>query len=439
MVSTRRIGLREIAAMQPGAVIWDGDVSGFGARRQVDTISYVLIYRTAEGRQRWHTIGRHGSPWTPDTARKEAKRLLGSVAGGLDPAAIKRANKRSASSVGELCDLYLADAEAGRILTRRKAAKKASTILTDKGRIERHIKPLLGTMKVPTVTRADVETFMHDVAEGKTATRSKTKKARGLANVRGGKGTASRTVGLLGSIFTYSVRHHMRPDNPVRGVERFADGQRKRRLTDDEYAALGAALRKAQKDRTIWPPAVALTRFLLVTGWRRGEGIGLRCNEIDLALRTAILGDSKTGRSTRPLSNAATDLLRLAKNGVRKADGLVFSASRGTGLMTGYPKFWKRIAKLADLPDDVTPLVFRHSFASLAADLGFSEPTIAALIGHAGRSMTSRYVHSADAVLLAAAEAVARRTLELMGDSKGAVVVKSILDQANPNWQACHA
>ena len=100
MVSARRIGKREIAALQPGQVIWDGEISGFGARRQVEAVSYVLIYRTAEGRQRWHTIGRHGSPWTPDTARREARRLLGSVAGGLDPAALKRA-KRAARSVAE--------------------------------------------------------------------------------------------------------------------------------------------------------------------------------------------------------------------------------------------------------------------------------------------------------------------------------------------------
>lgn len=68
-----------------------------------------------------------------------------------------------------------------------------------------------------------------------------------------------------------------------------------------------------------------------------------------------------------------------------------------------------------DLSNDVTPHVFRHSFASLAADLGYSEPTIAALIGRVGSSTTSRYVHSADAVLLAAADAVALRTLDLMG------------------------
>ncbi|MFX4516543.1 tyrosine-type recombinase/integrase, partial [Acinetobacter baumannii] len=72
--------------------------------------------------------------------------------------------------------------------------------------------------------------------------------------------------------------------------------------------------------------------------------------------------------------------------------------------MAGFPKFWVRIATLGGLPRDITPHVFRHSFASLANDLGFSEPTIASLIGHKGRSITSRYVHSADAVLLHAAD-----------------------------------
>jgi integrase len=421
MAARQRIGLRQVRALRPGGIVWDPTLPGFGARRQrSEAVSYVLFYRTKEGRQRWFTIGRHGAPWTPESARDEAQRLLGGVADGADPAAEKRAT-RNAQTVGELCDLYLADAEAGRLVTRRRTAKKASTLATDRGRIDRHIKPLLGRRSVASVTRQDVEAFMHDVAAGKTAGKTKTK-PRGLARVRGGRGTASRTVGLLGAIFTYAVRHRMRPDNPVRGVERFADGERKRRLTEDEYAALGAALRKATDDRSIWPPAIALTRFLLVTGWRRGEAIGSRSSELDLGRRTAVLGDSKTGRSMRPLSTAAVELLRCAVAD-HKPGGFVFPASRGDGPMTGYPKLWERIAKLAKLPADVTPHTFRHSFASLAADMGYSEPTIAALIGHAGRSITSRYVHSADAVLLAAADAVADQTLILMGDRKSAAVI----------------
>jgi len=281
-VLNRRIGLKDVRSLKPGDSVWDGGaegVGGFHARRQQsNSVSYVVVYRTAEGRQRWQTIGRHGSPWTPDTARDAAKRILGHVVDGADPAAEKRA-KRKAATVAELCDLYMADADAGRLLTRRKTPKKTTTITTDKGRVERHVKPLLGAMKMAAVTREDIEGFMYAVVEGRTAARTKTAKKRGLARVRGGKGTASRTVGLLGAIFTYAIRHRMRSDNPVQGVMRFADGWRERRLSDDEYKALGTALEKAQ-DEKIWPAAVAAVRFLALTGWRSGEALGLRCDEL---------------------------------------------------------------------------------------------------------------------------------------------------------------
>ena len=340
---------------------------------------------------------------------------MGGVANKVDPAAEKRA-ARNARTVSELCDLYLADAETGRLVTRRRTVKKASTLVTDRGRIERHIKPLLGRRTVASVTREDVEAFMHDVAAGKTAGKTKTK-PRGLAHVRGGKGTASRTVGLLGAIFTYAVRHHMRSDNPAHGVMRPADGRRERRLSDREYRALADGLRKAEAER-VWPAAVAVARFLALTGWRSGEALALRWDEIGLERRTATLGDTKTGRSVRPLSQGC--VRAIAKSGC--GNGLVFPATRGDGRMVGFPKFWARIAKLGGLPDEVTPHTLRHSFASLASDLGYSEPTVAALIGHKGHSITSRYVHAADEVLLAAADAVAGRTLTLMGERKSATV-----------------
>ena len=139
--------------------------------------------------------------------------------------------------------------------------------------------------------------------------------------------------------------------------------------------------------------------------------LGLREDEIDLGRRTAKLGDTKTGSSMRPLSHAACDVLR----GLTRSGNLVFAATRGEGRMTGFPKLWARIMKLDGLPSDVTPHTLRHSFAILANDLGYSEPTIAALIGHQGHSITSRYIHSADPLLLAAADAIANRNTELMG------------------------
>jgi integrase len=419
----KRIGLRHIRELGENREVWDAAVAGFGARRQKGTaVAYVLLYRTPEGRTRRFTIGRHGAPWTPETAREEARRLLGEKVKGADPAAEKQ-ERRKAATVAELCERYWDDVTAGRVLTRRRTPKKASTLLSDQGRIERHIKPLLGRLAVKAVTRADIERCMHAIAEGETAARTPTGRKRGLSNVRGGRGVASRTIGLLGAIFSYAVRHRMRADNPVHGVMRPADQKRERRLSDDEFAALGTALRQAEA-ASIWPPAIAAIRFLALTGWRSGEALGLRWQDADLARRTARLAETKTGASLRPLAHNACDVLRALPR-LGDPAGLVFPPTRGEGRMTGFRRIWNRIAKLGELPADVTPHVLRHSFDSVAADIGYSEPTIAALVGHKGHSITSRYVHSADAVLLAAADAVARRIAELMGDAPaGAEVIE---------------
>ena len=149
MTARPRIGLRHVRSLRPGQTLWDSSFPGFGARRQNGSaVAYILKYRTAAGRQRWFTIGRHGAPWTPEMARAEAKRLLGDVVRKTDPAAEKRA-ARNAQTVSELCDIYFADAQVGRLVTRRRAPKKASTLATDRGRIERHIKPLSGGGRLP--------------------------------------------------------------------------------------------------------------------------------------------------------------------------------------------------------------------------------------------------------------------------------------------------
>ena len=415
------ITIKSIGAIPPGKTVWDegkGAVTGFGARRQKGhAVAYVLKYRTGvAGRQRWHTIGRHGAPWTPDLARDEARRVLGEVAKGADPAEEKQQGRR-AKTVAELCDAYLEASEAGRLLTRRRLRKKASTLATDRGRVERHIKPLLGNLKVTAVTRLDIERFNNLVSEGATAARVKTGK-HGLARVTGGRGTATRTLALLGVIFSYAARQGLRPDNPAHGIEKHAYNERQRRATNEEYAALGKALRTMPE--TAWPIAIAATRFLALTGWRRGEMLALKWSEVDLATRTARLADTKTGASMRPLSHTACDTLR----SLPRLGELVFPASVGADKpMRGFHKVWLRIAKRAALGADFTPHVLRHSHASVAADLGYSELTIAALMGHKKASVTSKYAHHADAVLLQAADAVADRIAELMGDAWGASAI----------------
>jgi len=101
------IGLREIRALGPDRIIWDtgkGAVAGFGARRRSgDAVTYILKYRAGgsrRGRQRWYVIGRHGSPWTPEEARREAKSILGAVADGRTrpPNATQRGRRKPSPS-----------------------------------------------------------------------------------------------------------------------------------------------------------------------------------------------------------------------------------------------------------------------------------------------------------------------------------------------------
>src|SRR5450755_1107229 len=145
-----KLSKRSIDGIAPGLkrfTVWDTELTGFGLDVTPGGAKvYVLKYRVA-GRQRWLTIGRHGSPWTPDMARKEAMRLRVEVARGVDPAG-KRETERRAVSFGELCDLYLKEGV---------AHKKASTIRSDKGRIEHHLKPLIGRLRADAIGRGDIE------------------------------------------------------------------------------------------------------------------------------------------------------------------------------------------------------------------------------------------------------------------------------------------
>jgi integrase len=232
-------------------------------------------------------------------------------------------------------------------------------------------------------------------------------------------GTATRTLGMLGAIFAFSVKRKMRSDNPVRGVDRPASGVRTRRMFPEEYGRLGEALRALAP--TMWPQALAAAHFLCLTGWRSGEALGLKWSEADLVTRTARLGDTKTGASMRPLSHAACDVLR---EQLRMGGDLAFPGSRGDDRpMRGFHVVWAKIAKRAGLPADVTPHTLRHSFASVAADLGYSELTIAVLLGHRKATITSRYAHHSDPVLLAAADAVAKHIQERLGFAEPSGVV----------------
>lgn len=180
--------------------IWDDELPGLSLRVYASgKRSYVIHYRFA-GRSRRFTIGLHGY-WTPELARQEARVLFGKIARGDDPTEQRQLNHK-AVTVKELCELYLQDLNAGLIMGKGGRPKKSTTIVSDVGRIHRHIVPLIGTRRVKDLTKADINKVLKDILAGKTNCSFKTGKLRGRTIVRGGIGAATRAVGLLGGILT---------------------------------------------------------------------------------------------------------------------------------------------------------------------------------------------------------------------------------------------
>ncbi|MGB3469324.1 MAG: hypothetical protein WBA51_00710 [Erythrobacter sp.] len=118
-------------------------------------------------------------------------------------------------TVSKLCERYRLDLEKGLILGKGDRLKKPSTISTDIGRIDRHILPLLGNRRVKDLTTRDINRAMKDIMHGKTRVSVKTSKLRGRSIVRGGAGTAARTIGLFGGILTYAVGLGVIDRNPA--------------------------------------------------------------------------------------------------------------------------------------------------------------------------------------------------------------------------------
>ncbi len=384
--------------------IWCDDLPGFGARVfPTGKKTFYIDYYNQAGQRKRMSLGGFGK-LTVEEARKMARINLGDALKGDDPA-LERKTRRTSLTVSELCDDYLTAAEKGLIIARGGQPKKPKGIAADRSAIDAHIKPLLGGKLVIDLKGTDIVKYIRDVQVGKTAkTSTPSGKLRGRIRVTGGSGTATRSAATLGAMLSYAVSEGIIEANPTFGVKKPAIQKRERRLTADEYNVLGDVLREYEADTTKPWQGISIMWLLAFTGCRSGEIQNLKWSEIDLDAQVIRLADSKTGKSIRPLGAHAKAIIE--KITQEAGSDYVFPAARHNDLpYAGFRGFYRGAFQQAGF-NDVTPHVLRHSFASVGADLGFTDSTIGACLGHSGIGITSRYTHRLDSVLVAAADKI---------------------------------
>jgi Arm DNA-binding domain/Phage integrase, N-terminal SAM-like domain len=234
----QKVSKRTVDQLSAG-VIWDRDVKGFGVRCRILGAKYYVLKMRAGGRQRWITIGRHGSPWTPETARREALRLLGLRAAGKDPA-LERDRRKGAITIAELGERFLQEYVPQHC--------KPRTAYEYRRAVELFINPALGRHRISDVLRADVATFHHDLRDRPYQ--------------------ANRALGVLSKMMNLAEAWGLRLDgsNPCRHIKKYREDKRERYLTKQELQQLGAVLADAQANATESPFAIAAIGLLVLTG-----------------------------------------------------------------------------------------------------------------------------------------------------------------------------
>ena len=347
-----KITVRIVEQLEPGSRVWDTVVQGFGVRRQTGGAYYYLRFRR-NGMQQMRSIGRHGSPWTPDIARARAKQLLGLAVGGDDPFA----KPVPAEAFGS---------EVERYLKKQHLALKPRTYVE----LERHLCRDCGAFARLRLTEIDRRTIALRLAEVETAS---------------GPTARNRVRSSLSAFFNWAVREGLLDANPVSGTAGADErGSRNRVLAQAELGELWAALPQGDFGEIV--------RLLALTGQRREEIGGLRWSEVDLDRGLIVLPPERTKNLRQhevPLSIQARAIIE--RQPKRKGRDHIFGV--GEAGFSGWSKSKERLdqallakRKAADRTTKPLPSWHLHDLrrtaATSMAELGVLPHIIEAVLNH---------------------------------------------------------
>lgn len=398
--------------------VWDDEIKGFGLQVLPSGMkSYVYQYRTPQGRTRRATIGKHSETLTAELARAQAKKMRRTVEAGGDPLGEEHA-ARDAPTVSKVLDLWIGSA--------RFKERTTATQATDKGRVERHLKPTLGKIFVHKLTAENVRKAFASIRDGKTAVNEKTG-PRGRAIVRGGEGAARMAIRVFRAAMNWAVSEGLAAENPAKAVKIGNDRTREVVLEKAaDYKDLFRTIDKMEIEKRLRSPVADAIRIIALTGARRGEIAGLRWSYVDLKNGVLVLPPSahKTGKATgkpRIIGLPAAAQAIIAKQPEGKPDDFVFLPAKGEGAVS-LSKPWRQIRAEAGLPDGIGLHGLRHSLASSMAMNGAQAAEIMTALGHRQLSTAQRYIHWAQDGRAALAEKATAHITGALADNEKADV-----------------
>jgi integrase len=256
--------------LEPGSLLWDHALVGFGVRRQMRHPHYVVRYRFG-GKQKLVTIGKHGA-WTPETARREAQRLLGVVASGVDPGA-----KADSDTFGATLEGYL---------ERKRLSLRPRSFVE----VERHLRKQASALHPLQLAEIDRRRI-----------------AEVLAGIERDSGmiARNRVRSSLSAFWAWLITEGLVETNPVQGTAKVSEGRgRERVLNEEEIAKVWAAAGDTDFGRIV--------KLLLLTGQRRTEIGSLQWSEVNLADGVIVFPANRTKNHRQhilPLSRQAVALL----------------------------------------------------------------------------------------------------------------------------------
>lgn len=311
--------LRFPTAAEGRRVLWDKQLKGYGIRVNPNrTVVFVVQYRMkAKGaKTQTYTIGKYGSPWSPDAAREEARSLLEKVHRGIDPIAERRAQEAADERAALEETHYDFDAFADRYIEQHVKANELRSLKDIEGTFDRDLRPYFKGKSVRQITKQDCKDMRAEVG----------KRSRSASN---------KAHKWLNAALMWGIEHDGLDTSPMFGLKKpFKEEKRTRVLAEWEIALLWSVL-----PALAWQFAM-LMRILILTGQRLREVAGIRWEEIDLARKEWIIPGTRTKNKLDhlvPIAPLFERLLVSIEPDPKRRHGLLLT-SNGRTPVSGFSK-----------------------------------------------------------------------------------------------------